>query len=245
MGLCVFQDFFVTKAVYTLDWGFLNAVAIYAFGMIGSLVSMIIFKKKNKLRTSDSAEYAVNLNWMRSNGLKSIFISLFLTSVGAFFIMWNCFPDSIAVYNPFEKKIHIRNLNNIDSFLMFLTSSLVVIALVFNSLIFTKQDSKPMKSIFDASKVCLSTTILEAEYWSGLAPLLPLGVFFLVLYLNYQKGNIYGVTMEYLGILTYFQCIQFFQNFNQMYWFTWAMVEGWRVEDKTTRRNLKEMEEFC
>lgn len=99
---------------------------------------MIIFKKKNKLRTSDSAEYAVNLSRMRWNGLKAIFISFFLSSIGAFFIMWNCFPDSIAVYNPFEKKIHIWNLNNIDSFFMFITSSLVVISLIINSLTFTR-----------------------------------------------------------------------------------------------------------
>jgi hypothetical protein len=138
MGLCIFQDFFVTKAVYTLDRGFLNAVSIYSFGMIGSMVSMVIFKKKNKLKTSDSAEYSVNLNKMRSNGFKSILISLFLSSCGAFFIMWNSFPDSIAVYNPFEKKIHIRNLNNIDSFLMFITSGLIVLGLVINSLLFTK-----------------------------------------------------------------------------------------------------------
>ena len=185
MGLCVFQDFFVTKAVYTLDRGFLNAVAIYAFGMIGSLVSMVIFKRKNKLKTSDSAEYSVSIDKMRSNGLQAILISIFLSSCGAFLIMWNCFPDSIAVYNPFEKKIHIRNLNNIDSFFMFLSSALIVIALVINSLLFTKQDSKPMKSLYDSSKICLSTTILQAEYWSSLAALLPVGVFFMVLYYNY------------------------------------------------------------
>ena len=106
--------------------------------MIGSLVSMVIFKKKNKLKSSDSADYSVNISKMRSNGIKSILISIFLSSCGAFFIMWNCFPDSIAVYNPFEKKIHIRNLNNIDSFIMFATSSFIVLALVINSLLFTK-----------------------------------------------------------------------------------------------------------
>lgn len=214
MGLCVFQDFFVTKAVYTLDRGFLNAVTIYSFGMIGTLVSMAIFKNQNKLKNSDSAEYSLNVSRMRSSGIKAILISILLSSVGAFFIMWNCFPDSIAVYNPFEKKIHIRNLNNIDSFIMFATSGLVVLALVANSLLFTRQDSSPMKSLFEASKICLSSTVLQAEYWSTLASLLPVGVFFLVLYYNYQKGNIYGVTMEYLGVLTYFQCMQFFHNFN-------------------------------
>lgn len=124
--------------MYTLDRGFLNSLSIYAFGMLGSLVSMIVFKKINKLKSSDSTDYALNIKKLRTNGLKSILISIFLSSIGAFFIMWNSFPDSIAVYNPFEKKIHIRNLNNIDSFYMFITASLIVLVLVINSLFFTR-----------------------------------------------------------------------------------------------------------
>lgn len=61
-----------------------------------------------------------------------------------------------------------------------------------------------MRSLYESSKISLSTTILQSEYWSSLAPLIPLGIFFVVLYFNYQKGNIYGVTMEYLGIVTFF-----------------------------------------
>ena len=60
---------------------------------------------------------------MKKNCLYSILSAIIISSLGALFIMWNTFPDSIAVYNPFEKKISLRNLNNIDSFIMFLTSS--------------------------------------------------------------------------------------------------------------------------
>lgn len=74
---------------------------------------------------------------MRKNCLYSIFSAILISSLGALFIMWNTFPDSIAVYNPFEKKISLRNLNNIDSFIMFLTSSLIVITLILNSLKYT------------------------------------------------------------------------------------------------------------
>lgn len=74
---------------------------------------------------------------MKSNGLKTVGMAIFISSLGALFVMWNTFPDSIAVYNPFERKIELRNLNNVDSFIMFLASSLIVFALVINSLFFT------------------------------------------------------------------------------------------------------------
>ena len=38
---------------------------------------------------------------MRKNCLYSIFSAILISSLGALFIMWNTFPDSIAVYNPF------------------------------------------------------------------------------------------------------------------------------------------------
>ena len=158
----------------------------------------------NKLKSSDSADYSVNLNKLWINGIKSILISIALASCGAFFIMWNSFPDSIAVYNPFEKKIHIRNLNNIDSFVMFITAAIVVLSLVLNSLYYTRSDSGSMKSIYENSKICFSLTLLDSDYWSCFSFLTPVIIFFTILYINYWKGNIYGITMEYLGILTYF-----------------------------------------
>ena len=187
-----------------LDRGFLNSIAIYSFGMLGSLLSMIYFKKANKLKLSDSNEFSINMDKMRKNGLKSVLMSMCTASLGALFVMWNTFPDSIAVYNPFEKKIELRNLNNIDSLIMFLTSSLIVLSLIINSLIFTVRNSKSMKNMMESSKICFSLTLLSSDYWACYATVFPMSVFFFVLYVNYKKGNIYGVTMEYLGILTYF-----------------------------------------
>lgn len=141
---------------------------------------------------------------MRKNCLYSILSAIVISSLGALFIMWNTFPDSIAVYNPFEKKISLRNLNNIDSFIMFLTSSLIVITLILNSLKFTTKNSNTVKSMIESSKICFSLTLLSSDFYAYFATVFPMGIFFFVLYVNYSKGNIYGVTMEYLGIITYF-----------------------------------------
>lgn len=168
---------------------------------------MIYFQKSNKLKLSDSNEFSINMQKMRNNGIKSIIMSACTASVGALFIMWNTFPDSIAVYNPFERKIELRNLNNIDSFVMFLTSSLIVFSLIINSLLFTIKSTRSMKNMMESSKICFSLTLMSSDYWACYATVFPMFIFFLVLYINYKKGNIYGVTMEYLGILTYFQSI--------------------------------------
>lgn len=58
MGLCIFQDFFVTRSVYLLDRGFLNSVAIYSIGMVGSLVAMLVFRNLNKFKQSDANQFS-------------------------------------------------------------------------------------------------------------------------------------------------------------------------------------------
>ena len=141
---------------------------------------------------------------MKRNGLKSIIMSASTVAIGALFVMCNTFPDSIAVYNPFERKIELRNLNNIDSFIMFLTAGLIVFALIINSLYFTLKNSSAQKHLAESSKVCFSLTLLGSDYWSCYATVFPTVVFFIVLYYNYSRGNIYGVALEYLGILTFF-----------------------------------------
>lgn len=50
MGLCLYQDFFVTRSVYLLGRGYLNAVAINSIGMVGALIAMQTFRKMTKLR---------------------------------------------------------------------------------------------------------------------------------------------------------------------------------------------------
>ena len=172
--------------------------------MLGTLLSMLYFQKVNKLKLSDSLESTSNLQKMKTNGLKTVGMAIVITSLGALFVMWNTFPDSIAVYNPFEKKIELRNLNNVDSFIMFIGAAMIVLCLVLNSLFFTSKTSKTLKAIAESSKICLSLTLLGSEYWACYATVLPTVVFFIVLYMNYSRGNIYGVTVEYLGILTYF-----------------------------------------
>ena len=245
MGLCIFQDFFVTRSVYLLDRGFLNSVAIYSFGMLGSLVAMVLFRNMNKFKLSDTKEFHIKLKKLRKNGLIAILMSFFIASIGALFIMWNTFPDSIAVYNPFEKKISLRNLNNIDSFFMFLTSSLIVIALIINSLYFTLKNSKAMKEMAESTKVCFSMTLLTSDYWSSIAVIGPMFIFFFVLYINYSKGNIYGVAVEYLGILTYFQIIQFFKNFKAISYFVKSILQAKNIENKKTIKNIAEIEQIC
>ena len=182
---------------------------------------------------------------MRKNCLYSVFSAILISSLGALFIMWNTFPDSIAVYNPFEKKISLRNLNNIDSFFMFLTSSLIVVALILNSLKFTTKSSNTVKSMIESSKICFSLTLLQSDFYAYFATVFPMGVFFFVLYINYSKGNIYGVTMEYLGIITYFQIIQFYQNFKCICNFTKSLTEARNIECQKTKENLNDIENTC
>ena len=58
--------------------------------------------------------------------------------------------------------------------------------------------------MIESSKICFSLTLLSSDFYAYFATVFPTGIFFFVLYINYSKGNIYGVTMEYLGIITYF-----------------------------------------
>jgi len=72
MGLCLFQDFFVIKTVYMLDRGYLNAPAIYALGMVGSLAAMIHFRRNIKCEISENFALMTSYDNLRSNGLVSI-----------------------------------------------------------------------------------------------------------------------------------------------------------------------------
>lgn len=54
MGLCLFQDFFVTKGIYKENKGYLNGLAIYSVGLLGSLISMLYFRYMNKFKRVDS-----------------------------------------------------------------------------------------------------------------------------------------------------------------------------------------------
>jgi len=87
--------------------------------MVGSLVAMLVFRRSNKGRLSSANEFNVKLKSMKINAFLCLFVAATIAIIGAYFIMWNTFPDSIAVYNPFEKRIILRNIDSFDSFVMF------------------------------------------------------------------------------------------------------------------------------
>ena len=84
MGLCIFQDFFVTRSVYLLDRGFQNSLAIYSFGMTGSLIAMLIFRRSNKGRLSSANEFNVKLKSMKINAFMCLIICGVITMIGNF-----------------------------------------------------------------------------------------------------------------------------------------------------------------
>lgn len=245
MGLCIFQDFFVTRSVYMLDRGFLNSVAIYSVGMAGSLIAMLVFRNMNKFKLSDANEFNQKMKVMQNNGLICIFISAGITTAGALFIMWNTFPDSIAIYNPFTKSISHRNLIYLDAFLIFLLSFFIVLGLVINSMLFTVSNTRTMKSMTESSKVCFTLNLLQSDFWSCFATVMPMSIFFIVLYINFRKASIFGITMEYLGIITYYQIIQFFQNFKCIYNFYLALLMASKLEYQAHNSSFSEVIDCC
>lgn len=245
LGLCVFQDLFVTRNVYLLDRGFLNSTAIYSVGMAASLVGMIYFRNSNRFKASDANEFVHKMKKMQNNGIIAIFISAIIISAGTFLILWITFPDSVAVYNPFIKAINTRGLIYFDGWIIFSLSFIIVLALVVNSLLFTVPNTRTMKSMQESSKVCFTLNILHSDYWSCFATVMPMTVFFLVLYINFRKASIFGICMEYLGIITFYQIIQFFQNFRAIYYFYLSLLMASRPEFQNMNQNFTDVISCC
>lgn len=105
MGICIFQDFFVTRTIFLLDRGFLNGMAVYGVGLLGSFINILNFNFLSKKKFSDSNEFSVNLSDFTKNAFISIFVSSFVVLVGVLVVFSITFPDYIAVYDPFEKRI--------------------------------------------------------------------------------------------------------------------------------------------
>jgi hypothetical protein len=206
---------------------------------------MLIFRNTNKFKLSDCNEFNVKIKHMKMNAYMCLVISGLIAATGAWFVMWNTFPDSIAVYNPFEKRIILRNLESIDSFLIFCCSFFIVLALVMNSMFFTVSNSRTMKAMHESSRVCFTLNLLQSDFWSCFATLFPMAVFFIVLYVNYVKANIYGITMEYLGIITFYQFIQFFQNFKCIYYFYLSLLMASKQNFQQDNENFKDVVESC
>lgn len=245
MGLCIFQDLFVTRSVYLLDRGFLNSTAIYSIGMASSLVAMLYFRRANKFKASDANEFIHKMKKMRFNGIIAILIQAVLVSIGCFCVLWITFPDSIAIYDPFTKSINKRGIVYFDAWIIFSISFLIVFALVINSMMFTIPNTRTMKNMHESAKVCFTLNILNSDYWSCFATLMPITVFFIVLYINYRKANIFGICMEYLGVVVFCQIIQFFQNFRSLYQFYLSLLLSSRQEFQASNQNFTDVIACC
>lgn len=77
MGLCLFQDFFVIKTVFDLDRGYLNALAIYSLGMVGSLMAMVHFRRRAKFKSSESNDCTLNYKKLKQDGIWSMNLASF------------------------------------------------------------------------------------------------------------------------------------------------------------------------
>lgn len=210
MGLCLFQDFFVIKYVYVYDRGFLNGIAIYSIGMVGSLISMINFRYFSYFKFTQSRSFFTGVKTLRLSGFKAIFISAAFIILGALLVLGVTFPDSVSVYNPFRKDVAMRGVTYSDTFIIIVFSFLINLSLVLNSIFFTDPLSIPNRSVEEFTKVSLSHTILDSMLWSGLGTVLPMVVFLSVVILSYMYANVFGVSINYLGCITFYQITQFF-----------------------------------
>jgi hypothetical protein len=103
----------VTKTVYITERGWLNSLAILSFGMLSCLIGTLVFRKISRIKHSESYTYTTK---MCSNGFYTMFVSSALVSGLCFLVFYNTYPDSIAVYNPFEREISLRGVTYSDSF---------------------------------------------------------------------------------------------------------------------------------
>ena len=130
IGLCIFQDFFVTRAIYLLNRGYLNGIAILAGGCLSAFLSIRYFQKmKLTMRNIKLKAFCVLL----LNIVITMLLSLIIVAIS--------FPDSISVYNPFIKQINVRNIGYLKSYLMLEVSVLLLLGVVMNSLVFTSPQS--------------------------------------------------------------------------------------------------------
>jgi len=212
MGLCLFQDFFIIKYVYVYDRGFLNGIAIYSIGMVGSLISMINFRYFSYFKFTQTKSFFTGVKALRLSGLKAIFISAALIILGALLVLGVTFPDSVAVYNPFRADVAMRGITYSDTFLIIVFSFLINLSLVLNSIFFTDPLSIPNRSVEEYTKVSLSHTIIDSIKWSSLGTVLPMVIFLTVVILSYMYANVFGISINYLGCITFYQITQFFQN---------------------------------
>lgn len=243
MGLCLFQDMFVIKYVYVYDRGFLNGLAIYSLGMVGSLISMLCFRYFSYFKFSQSRNFFTGVKALRSSGLKAMLISGVLIFLGAFLVLGITFPDSVAVYNPFRADVAMRGVKYYDTLLILGFSFLINISLVINSIFFTDPLSLPNTCVEEYTKVSLSHTILNSFLWSALGTVFPMVVFLIVIILSYWYANMFGISVNYLGCITFYQITQFFQNFKYLHNFYLTILM--MAKDDTNAREMQVDQSFA
>ena len=97
----------------------------------------------------------------------------------------------------------------------------------------------------ESAKVCFTLNILQSDFWSCFATVMPMTVFFIVLYINFRKAQIFGICMEYLGIIAFAQIIQFFENFRCIYYFYLSLLQSSRAEFQAINHNFVDVIACC
>lgn len=82
--------------------------------------------------------------------------------------------------------------------------------------------------------------VLKADYWAYFASIFPIVVFFVVILIAYTYANAFGVSLTYLGVITFYQMIQFFENFKNIHYFYIGKTKPFKLRyfDGWTVRNL-------
>ena len=156
---------------------------------------------------------------MKSNGVWAIHLSAFLIACACYVIFWNTFPDSIAVFNPFKKKLGLKGIDYLKAFGIFCMSYIVVMVLVQNSIHFTGPRSASFKKIKAYARLSLSMNLIKTDSIGSYASIFPILAFFLLILVSYHYGNAFGVSLTYLGCMCFSQIIQFFQNFKNIHFY--------------------------
>lgn len=147
------------------------------------------------------------------NGIKTILLSFFLITIFSYIVFWNTYPDTIAVFNPFDDEIKIRGVSASESWFLFVASCVILLVLIINSFVFSGPESKALKYLFETSKISFTLHLLMSDYYAIFATVFPTLTLFILIHISFSTANVYGIAVLYLGIICYFQIMQFFQNF--------------------------------
>lgn len=237
------------KPVLELGRGVLNSPTIYAMSMVATLLSTLWFRSRNKFKRSEQVEYNNNFTRMDRNGMNSIHLAAILICASCYTILWKTFPDRIAVFNPFEKKLGVTNVDYLMATGIFCLSYLIIYVLVKNSVHFTGPRSESFKKIREYAKLSLSMNLIKTDSIGSTASIFPMLAFFILIVVSYHYGNAFGVSLIYLGCICFSQIIQFFQNFDNFHFYYQAiLMAGKRPEKKHLigiGNNFSDLLDFC